>query len=297
MHICTIIAKNYVATARVLAESFRAHNPDGICSVLVIDSTEGFIDPAAEPFDLVTIPELEIERFERMAALYTVLELATAVKPWLLRQLLQRSERVVYLDPDIQVFDSLQEVDELLRRHQLVINPHLTHAMPRDGLRPSETDILIAGAYNLGFIGIATGDTTDEMLDWWAERLETDCVVAPDRGLFVDQRWMDFAPGLVSDLHVLRDPGYNVAYWNLPTRTVLRDGERYTVDESPLRFFHFSGYDIERPDELSRHQNRIRLSDKPVLRELCDAYRQELLAHGHVEAGGWPYDFDRLPNG
>ncbi|HWX74609.1 MAG TPA: hypothetical protein VNZ05_04835, partial [Solirubrobacteraceae bacterium] len=299
MHICTIIAKNYVAAARVLAESFLKHNPGGTCSVLVIDSSEGFIDPASEPFELVTIGQLEIEPFERMAALYTVLELATAVKPWLLRYLLGKggAERVVYLDPDIQVFDSLAELDRLLGEHQLVLNPHLTHAMPRDGLRPSETDILIAGAYNLGFMGIAAGAETDEMLDWWSERLETDCIVAPERGLFVDQRWMDFAPGLVHDLYVLRDPGYNVAYWNLPTRKVRREGEGYTVEGSPLRFFHFSGYDPARPDELSRHQNRVLLSREPVLRELCDSYRAELLAHGHAQASGWPYDYERLPNG
>src|SRR5437899_2563391 len=117
MHICTIIAKNYVAAARVLAESFHAHNPDGTCSVPAIDGTDGNIDRSAEPFEVVTIPELQIERFERMAALYTVLELATAVKPWLLRYLLAREgvERVVYLDPDIQIFDSLSEVNELLR--------------------------------------------------------------------------------------------------------------------------------------------------------------------------------------
>jgi glycosyltransferase involved in cell wall biosynthesis/SAM-dependent methyltransferase len=299
MNICTIIAKNYVAAARVLAESFREHNPDGTCSVLVIDQHEGYIDPASEPFELITIPQLEIERFERMATLYTVLELATAVKPWLLRYLLGKggAERVVYLDPDIQIYDSLAELDRLLGEHHVVLNPHLTHAMPRDGLRPSETDILIAGAYNLGFMGLAAGPQTDEMLDWWSERLETDCVVAPERGLFVDQRWMDFAPGLIPDLHVLRDPGYNVAYWNLPTRTVRREGDRYTADGCPLRFFHFSGYDPERPDELSRHQNRILLSGEPVLRELCDAYRAGLFAHGHTEASGWSYDYERVANG
>lgn len=299
MHICTIIAKNYVAAARVLAESFHAHNPGGTCSVLVIDALDGHIDPAAEPFEVVTIPQLEIEHFERMAALYSVLELATAVKPWLLRHLLNSngSGRVVYFDPDIQVFDSLQEVDELLREHQLVLNPHLTEPMPRDSLRPSETDILIAGAYNLGFVGLAAGPATEEMLDWWSERLESDCVVAPERGLFVDQRWMDFAPGLVPSLHVLRDPGYNVAYWNLPTRTVRREGEGYTVNGRPLRFFHFSGYDPEHPQELSRHQNRVRLSREPLLREICDAYREALFARGHAEASRWPYTYDRLPGG
>ena len=85
--------------------------------------------------------------------------------------------------------------------------------MPRDGRKPTEAEILTAGVYNLGFIGMARGGDTGFMLDWWAERLERDCVLDPKRGFFVDQRWIDFAPGLVESFHILRDPGYNVAYW------------------------------------------------------------------------------------
>ena len=157
MHVCTIIACNYAPFARVLAQSFREHHPDGTCWVLVIDELDGRIDPAAEPFEVVTPADLGIERFDQMAALYSVLELSTAVKPWLLRHLLNDRgvERVTYLDPDIEVHDSLEEVDGLLRDHHLVLNPHLTSPMPRDGAKPSESDILIAGSFNLGFVGLA----------------------------------------------------------------------------------------------------------------------------------------------
>ena len=68
--------------------------------------------------------------------------------------------------------------------------------MPRDGKRPNEQDILIAGAYNLGFIGHRLGAFADRLLDWWAERLERDCIVDPSRGFFVDQRWIDLVPGM-----------------------------------------------------------------------------------------------------
>src|SRR3954467_2241098 len=266
MDICTIIASNYAPFARVLAESFREHQPESRCFVLVIDDHRGRIDPEEEPYELVTPADLDIEHFDRMAALYSVLELSTAVKPWLLRYLLnvRGCETLAYLDPDIQVFDRLDEIEARLHEHHLVVTPHLTAPMPRDGLKPSETDILIAGAYNLGFVALTPGPDTDELLDWWSERLKTDCIVAPERGFFVDQRWMDFAPGLVPSFYVLRDPGYNVAYWNLPSRQVRRDGERFTVDGRPLRFFHFSGFDPDRPDKLSKHQDRIDLAREPA---------------------------------
>ncbi|MEA2195446.1 MAG: hypothetical protein QOG42_1880 [Solirubrobacteraceae bacterium] len=299
MDICTIIAANYAPFARVLAESFREHHPESRVFVLVIDDVEGFLDPASEPFEIVRPQDLSIAEFDRMAALYSILEMSTAVKPWLLRYLLDErgAEALVYLDPDIEVFDRLDELEALLHEHRLVVTPHLTAPMPRDGLRPSETDILTAGSYNLGFIGLAPGPDTDALLDWWAERLATDCIVAPERGFFVDQRWMDFAPGLVPSFHVLRDPGYNVAYWNLPSRDVERAGDGWTVNGRPLRFFHYSGFDPTRPGVLSKHQNRIELSDRPALRELCERYAESLLARTPARSRPWSYKYDRLPDG
>src|SRR5581483_2467759 len=141
------------------------------------------------------------------------------------------------------------------------------------------------------------GDEVDRLLDWWAERLATDCLVAPERGYFVDQRWMDFAPGLVTSLHVLRDPGYNVAYWNLSSRDVRAAGDRYEVNGRPLRFFHFSGYDPATPHKLSKHQDRIELDDQPVLRALCDGYGRALEAEGHAEWRTRPYTWGALPDG
>ena len=35
-----------------------------------------------------------------------------------------------------------------------------------------------------------------------------------------DQRWLDLVPALFDDVHIVRDPGCNVAYWNLPERYV-----------------------------------------------------------------------------
>ncbi|MEK6277267.1 MAG: glycosyltransferase [Actinomycetota bacterium] len=296
MRVCTIVAKNYLAHARVLADSYLKHNPGGSCTVLVIDGLDG-LDPDAERFEILTPAEIGVEDFDLMAGLYDVLELSTAVKPWLLRALMRDDEHVAYLDPDIEVFAGLGELDELIGAHGLVLTPHNTEPVPDDGKRPTQTDILVAGAYNLGFIGLRRGEDADHLIDWWAERLLKDCRRVPDQGLFVDQRWMDLAPGMVSDCCILRDPGYNVAYWNLPSRRIERRGDGYLVNGRPLRFFHFSGYEPERPRRLSRHQDRIRLSEEPAVRELCDRYAVQLREHGYEEARAVPYGLDRTAAG
>lgn len=300
MNICTIIARNYVAHARVLATSFREIHPEGTCSVLVIDDPSGFIDAAEEPFELLTIEEIGLPDPERMAGSYDVMELSTAVKPWLLKTLLARPEvdSVMYLDPDIKVFAPLDEIVERAERHGVVLTPHFTTPLPRDGRKPSEEDILMAGSYNLGFIGLGASQTATELLDWWAERLEKHCLNEPEEGHFVDQRWIDLAPGLWPGIDVLRETTFNIAYWNLATRELADDGEGgYLVDGSPLRFFHFSGFDPRRPTSLSKHQTRIDVAANPALTRICAEYAEALLAHGFEEANGWPYGWNNLPGG
>ena len=68
---------------------------------------------------------------------------------------------------------------------------------------------------------------------------------------------MDLVPGLVSDYAVVRDPEFNLAYWNLHAHRLHWDGRGYSVDGRPLAFFHFSGFVPDEPELLSRHQTRI----------------------------------------
>jgi glycosyltransferase involved in cell wall biosynthesis len=281
VRICTIVARNYLPQARVLALSYAEHNPGAPCSVLLIDDPERMVDGAGEPFELLRPDELDIERFDGMAAMFDVTELSTAVKPLLLRHLLERDgEPIAYFDPDIRFFADIDEIAHLTAQEEVVLIPHVAHEpVPRDGRRPSELDLLASGIYNLGFIGLAPGATAERLIAWWSERLRFDCVIDHALGLFVDQRWFDLVGSVIPRFHVLRDPGANVAYWNLHERKVTCEGGRYTVNGQPLRFFHFSGFDPGRPHLLSKHQDRVRLADEPVIAELCTSYAEAVRAH------------------
>jgi hypothetical protein len=296
--VCTIIAKNYVAQARVLARSFAEHHPDGRFWTLVIDDFEGFIDPEREPFHVLTPADIGCEEFPEMAARYTVLELSTAVKPWLLQHLMNQSgSPVTYLDPDIKVFGSIDRLRQLAAEHGVVLIPHNTEPLPADGHRPGQVDIMIAGIYNLGHLSLAPGPEIDRLLEWWKDRLRRDCRVDPVWGYFVDQRWFDLVPGFLSDFAILRDPEYNVAYWNLHGRRLQHDAGRYLVDGRPLAFFHFSGFDPEKPTELSLHQDRIRLADDPALARICAEYVEDTMREGYARARSWPYSYAMLDAG
>ena len=85
--------------------------------------------------------------------------------------------------------------------------------------------------------------------------------MAPDRGMHVDQKWMDLVPGLFGEVFIMREPGYNVAYWNLHSRTVDLLNGRVRVNGKPCYFFHFSGFDPLNISMVSKHQNRFTLGD------------------------------------
>jgi len=93
------------------------------------------------------------------------------------------------------------------------------------------------------------------------------------------------------------NPGYNVAYWNCSSARSRNGDGQITANGEPLRFFHFSGFSPEDPDELSRHGNRTGLDGQPLVRSLCRDYASKLNEHGYQSARDWEYGFARLPNG
>ncbi len=84
---------------------------------------------------------------------------------------------------------------------------------------------------------------------------------------------MDLTPGLFEGVRVLRDPGYNVAYWNLHERAISLEGGPH-VNGLPLHFFHFSGFDPDQPSVLSKYQDRYAMADIGVARKLYSKYRE-----------------------
>lgn len=297
--VCTIVSKNYLPYARTLMQAIAGVYPGWDRYVLLADETDGYFDPSREPFKLIGLQELGLPEPQKFLFRYDVLELNTAVKPWLLERLFERDGvgRVVYLDPDICVYSELTEVERALDRGSLmVLTPHLL-APTIDDRRPNDADILRAGCYNLGFIALAAHPELRRFLRWWQDRLTYDCRVELSEGLFVDQKWMDLAPGLFDGVAVLRHPGYNVAYWNLQHRDVRAGGGRPTVNGEPLAFFHFSGLDPLAPESLSKHQNRHQLRDLPGCRPLVEDYCRRVLANGWEECRHWPYAYGATANG
>src|SRR5262249_53249636 len=232
---CTIIAKNYLAFARTLTKSFLSLHPNSRVFVLIVDDFEGYIT-SEEPFQIVKLTDLNIPGLPSLCFKHDLKELCTAVKARLLEYLLREKSvaRLMYLDPDILVTGCLEQLFKKLDTFDVILTPHLDKDYPGDGLLPDDGYILRAGQFNLGFIAINSSANAQAFLNWWKSKLDENCVVDLMRGYFVDQKFLDFVPTLFENFWIEKDPGYNVAYWNLHSRKLSQSNGDWKCNDGPL---------------------------------------------------------------
>lgn len=299
---CTIVSPNYLAYARVVASSYRKQHPEDRFFVLLVASLTDASPFAQEPFEAVVLDQIGLDNVRAEAMKYDLLELNTNVKPTFLKYLLRTYglDEIVYLDPDIFVYAPLEPVFDALITHDAVLTPHVT-APVYDGKSPSEQDLLVNGTYNLGFFAVRNSPGGARVLDWWERRCLDEGYSEGRSGLFVDQKWMNLAPGMF-DVATVRDPGLNMAYWNLQERTLhrMQDGGLRVLGpegEAPLRFFHFSGLDPRDGEMLSRNTDRFTLAERPDVQAIFAEYKAAVLAAKDARLEAIPYGFDTFSDG
>ncbi len=292
----SICSNNYLAQAEVFFASVRSRHPEVDLVLGLADSP----DPELrypEGVEVVPAADLGITDFASFAFAYDVTEFNTAIKPFLMLRLFERGYRnVLYFDPDIEIFRRLDDLVAVLDGGaSFVLTPHFCDP-PSAGAPRSERDVMQTGVYNLGFIAASQTPETEPALRWWARMLRHGCVNEQERGLFVDQKYMDLLPGLAGRTHVLRDTGFNVAYWNLDRRAVSAGPEgAWLVDGRPLAFFHFSGFVPERPLEVSRYTPEPRAEGALAALLAGHALRRKAAA---ARLGmGRPYAYGRFRSG
>lgn len=264
---CTIAAANYLPFVRVLARSFRERMPGTPLVVLLMADEQQRAAAQNEGLSIVNPHALKVPALAELLQRYKRKQVCAALKPALLRHLLERGyESAVYLDPDILVTADLAPVFASVAAHALTLTPHVSKPASRFARLHRAPYLLLSGMYNAGFVGVRACEESRRFLAWWEERLRTHCLDARADGINHDQRWLDHAVGFVGDLHLLRDPGCNVAYWNMQDLEWRMEGSAYLVDGAPLRFFHFSGFDPATPGRATRYMDQSADLPEPLAR-------------------------------
>jgi len=288
----TICSRNFTAYAKTLFESVSQYHPSAqmflfLCDDLDTDyNTEGF------PFKVIPLTELAIPAIEEMSQRYNITEFNTAIKPYAFSYLFKKlgKNNVIYLDPDILIVSPLQEVvDAFSQGSECVLTPHILE--PAENVEMSDIRMLQFGIYNLGFLALRNTMDVLRIVEWWERQLVTGCVINLAQGLFVDQKWADLFPAFLLRTSILHHPGYNVAYWNIPQRTIKLINDRWYSNQQPLRFVHFSGNRLDDPYFFSRHSGTVTLENIRDLKILLKLYHKRLYANGHAAYSKIPYSF------
>lgn len=297
----TVVSRSHLDRARTLAASLYRHETGARLRCYLAERDIHDNDDPDGLLELVPLAALELPRAQQFCFRYDVKELATAIRPFALLHTLRTTscEQVVYLDSDTDVLQPLaRRCAQYLATHAVALTPHLLAGCLPTG--PREREILRAGVYNSGFIALRRNQAAGAFLQWWAARLEYWSIEDPLGGVVHDQRWLDLAVGLFPQITIIRDPGINVAYWNMHERELSHGPSGWQIQlkgsnsASPLALLHFSGLTAERLSSYLASGDEQREAYQRYAGLAAD-YRQRLAAQSAKEQV--EYSFQRFDDG
>ena len=294
----TVCNLAYLQKALVLAESLLRYDRIKL-NIYIIDKKVD-VDLPINVADFTWIEDVGIPRLYELAFKYDITEFSTSLKPGLTLKLLEKFEKVIFLDPDICLYHSVSPILNDLNEHSIVVTPHYTVPMP-DSFLDSDMRLLRFGSFNLGFYAVTNSDQSLYFLRWWNNRCLRLCFFEAQFGLSTDQKWVSIAPCFFKDLYVSFNLGYNAAIWNAHERSITKGSDNtYLVNgKYPLVFFHFSSFDEAKPEVLSKREWAFpeRTREKTIgLLELSLTYKASL-DRNKSAASLMKYGFDYMSSG
>ncbi len=271
----TVCTNNHLPFAYSLGDSLKKTNPKYQFVIGLVDVLPRIV--FQDKFQIIPVENLSLPYFEELNEKYSVMELCCAMKPCYATYLFNENadiQELIYLDTDILVKGDLSRIEEYLKINDIILTPHISKPVPLSS-HWNEKSFLNAGLYNAGFFALKRTENTFRFLQWWTEREHKMGYYDFEKGMGVDQLWLNFVPIYFEKVFIAFDIGYNVAYWNLQERTLSKiEGVYFINQNTPLVFYHFSGYSLEKPKLISKHlKSKSYLSDNQDLIDLFKEYR------------------------
>lgn len=300
----TICSNSYLGIAETLRNSFLEHNLDADFIIIIADY---FDDCKGEYIISASVAmNLDNAQFLDMAFKYNVTEFCTAIKPYGFDYLFSIGyDRVVYLDPDIMVFSSLDAVWE--RNASIYLTPHITKIQPKIKNTWTQEFFLKFGIFNCGFVGISNDTNGKTVVNWWKEKLYNLSFADTEIGIYTDQKWMEYVFNFINleDILVINDMGYDLAPWNFSERKIINDVNGFLVVDREyekniykLCFVHYSTFNY-----IELINNGIVISRDDIgsipddMKTILECYRQNLIANNALAYLSNEYKYMRYDNG
>ena len=151
-------------------------------------------------------------------------------------------DAVAYLDCDLFFYDDYNFLFKELEANAILLTPHwrpISPAVDKIQFHCNFTD----GLFNAGFLGANQHGMA--ALEWWHEMCRLYCERSRERGLFVDQKYLDLMPLYFEKVGILRHLGCNIAEWNRKFLRRQRLNGKIVIEKKwPLVFVHFTSLTI-----------------------------------------------------
>ncbi len=284
----------------VLFESLTMHAPGCDFHLLLVERSIIGHQIRLPDFIKVTSAEaLNIPDFAQMAFYYNCIELNTAVKPFFIEGLMNMGyERIIYFDPDIEIYSSLDNMLSELSTSDALLTPHCCRPLPEDGHFPQVEDLIRGGQFNFGFFACRSSNRIKEIIKWWCHVLKDRCLFDPTHRYFTDQFWAAIFPSFIPATRIIHYEGYNMAYWNLAQRGLFHQDGKWVTNDGDLVFFHFSGFSAKELEIISKHTKRLDRKHTPELLKLLRLYGEKIIRNTSLYPyGAFPYSFGCYANG
>jgi hypothetical protein len=291
----TVCNLAYLPKALVLAESLLKFENEKIHIYIFDKQIDVELPDTLAKY--IWIEDAGVPNLLQLAFKYDITEFSTSLKPFLALQLLERFANVIFLDPDTCLYHSLAPVLEDLGKFPIVLTPHYTIPESND-LPNSDSGMMRFGSFNMGFFAVSKSDEGLSFLRWWNDRCIRYCYFETQFGLSTDQKWVSIAPCFFPNLHVSFNLGLNVAMWNAQERRISVDASgTYWINEIiPLIFFHFSSFDEQNPERLSKRPFSEKDNNRQDWVEIASGYNDQL-QRNKILASKNKYSFDFMSNG
>lgn len=241
---CTYFDEHYFPQGMAMVHSLKKHQPTAHFTVLCLSSLcEDLVRAQGlKDLEILTLCDLETRYPELVETRQgrTKLEYYFTCTPFLLRAILEKipsGELLTYLDADLSFFSDPAPIVEEIGTSSVAIIPH---RFPRD-LEGSA----IYGLYNVGWVTFRNDGAGRACLDWWAAQCKEWCYNKSEDGKFADQKYLDDFPTKFTGVHIIQNPGANLAPWNIRRHQLSKTKDKILVDAQLLIFFHYHGFKFE----------------------------------------------------
>jgi hypothetical protein len=295
MVLCTVCAANHLPKVACLTKSLIDTQPKHQSTVCLMERNRSAMDGIdLSSIRVILASELGIPNFDSFLFRHRVVEACGAVKAqlllWAMRNFPQE-KYFLYLDPDVYAYSRFEELESAFPQIDVLVTPHHLHDEESlDSIQDHMIRTLMCGIYNSGFLAVRRSSVSQEFLEWWNKKLRLFCYCDFSLGLYNEQKWIDVAFSFF-EINVFREPGYNVANWNVAKRCFTKANKPYSylVNGRPLRFFHFSMIDSGR----DMHYFRKYLDKNSAVFEAREEYARKVkwLDPNKLSLRSWSYDY------